>query len=219
MSELSREHEETRQLLPWYLNGTLEGEEFQRVRQHIGACLVCRQELTGLRRQVEFMEMHDQPLTQPEQSFARLMQRIKADNDRHRIRRSISGWVAGIWNPRQGRPVRPAWAYALLLLVTTGVVFLFRGPEPVTYRTLADTRPSSAAGTLRAVFDSSLNLDDFQKLLQECAVTISAGPNSAGAYTLQATAGDDGRQNALTCLRARPVVRFAEPVMGMRSVD
>jgi hypothetical protein len=89
----------------------------------------------------------------------------------------------------------------------------------VTYRTLADAQPLSAAGTLRAVFEGSLNLDDFQKLLHECAVTISAGPNSAGAYTLQATAGDDGRRNALTCLRARPVVRFAEPVMGMRGAD
>lgn len=222
MSELSREHEETRQLLPWYLNGTLEGEELQRVRQHIGACLVCRQELTGLRRQVEFIETYDQPLTQPEQSFARLMRRIKADEDRRRVRR-LPAWIANIGYPWRGRLVQPAWAGALLLLITTGVVFLlYRSPEPVIYRTLADTSPSSAttsAGTLRAVFDGSLNLDDFQKLLNECAVTISAGPNSAGAYTLQAIAGDDGRQNALACLRARSVVRFAEPVMGMRSVD
>lgn len=224
MSELSREHEETRRLLSWYLTGTLEGEELQRVRQHIGACLVCRQELTGLRRQVEFIETYDQPLTQPEQSFARLMRRIKADNNRHRVRRLIAGWVVNIRNRWRGRLVRPTWAYALLLVMTTGVVVLFWSPpQPVTYRTLADAPSSSmkgaASGTLRAVFDGSLNLDDFQKLLHECAVTISAGPNSAGAYTLQAIAGDDGRESALTCLRATPVVRFAEPVMGMRSVD
>lgn len=231
MPVLSREHEETRQLLPWYLNGTLEGEELQRVRQHLGMCLVCRQELTGMRRQAECIEAHDQPLAQPDQSFARLMHRIKADKDRHPFQKLISGWITNAKNrPSRWIVRRPVWAGALLLLVTISIttsgVVLYRGlPEPVTYRTLADTPPASVTSpaterTLRAVFDGSLNLGDFQKLLRECAVTISAGPNSAGAYTLQATAGSsDGRQNALICLRAKSVVLFAEPVMGINSVD
>lgn len=223
MSDLMREHEDTCLLLPWYLNGTLAGEELQRVRQHIGMCLICRQQLTSLRQQVEFIEKHDQPLTPPEQSFARLMHRIKAD----RNPRGISGlmsWrfvstIQNAWQSWSGRP--PVWAVSLLMLmIATGGAFLYQDfSESVAYRTLSDTPaapgPEASVGrTLRVVFDGSLSLDDFHKLLRECGVTISAGPNSAGAYTLRAVAGNDAGQNILTCMREKPAVRFAEPVMN-----
>lgn len=227
MPELTREHEGTCLLLPWYLNGTLEGEELQRVRQHLGTCLVCRQELTSLRRQVEFTEVHDQPLTSSEESFARLMHRIKTDKHPRRIRRLLpERFFNIIKNQWQGwMPYRPVWAVSLLLLTMTSGMLIYQVfSEPAAYRTLSDTTQTpvaelAAERTLRAVFDGSLNLDDFHKLLHECALTISAGPNSAGAYTLQAVAGDDGRQSALTCLRAKSGVRFAEPVMGGPGVD
>jgi hypothetical protein len=222
MSDFAREHEDTRMLLPWYANGTLSGEELQRVRLHIGACLVCRQELTGLQRQVESIGLHDQPAAPPEQSFARLMQRIKSE-DRQRTHTFDSGRVSGLVNSlRQRLSVRPpVWAVSLLLLATvTGGMFLYRDfPQPPAYRTLSDT-PGQFEGTgriLRVVFDGSLSLDDFHNLLRECGVTINGGPNSAGAYTLQ-TLAKDKAPNALACMRSKPVVRFAEPVM-MRGHD
>lgn len=218
MSDLTREHEEARLLLPWYLNGTLAGEESQRVKQHIGGCLVCRQELMSLQQQVEFVGSHDRPLAQPEQSFARLMQRIKTD-DKRQSRTLGSGKIAGMiksaWQSLGARP--PVWAVSLLLLVAVvGGMFLYRDfAQPPAYHTLSETpaAPEAAGRTLRVVFDGSLSLDDFHKLLRECGVAIDAGPNSAGAYTLQTLANDEGA-NALACMRAKPVVRFAEPVMS-----
>lgn len=41
------EHPE--ELLPWYVNGTLEGEELRRLEKHLASCLVCRRELEALR--------------------------------------------------------------------------------------------------------------------------------------------------------------------------
>lgn len=222
MTDLTREHEDTHLMLPWYLNGTLGGEELQRVRRHISTCLVCRQELAGLRRQVEFIETHDRPLTPPEHSFARLMHRIKADEQRQQARGSISGRIANfVNNGWQGWSIRlPAWALSLLVLVAaSGGVFVYQNfSASVVYRTLADAPAASgseitADSTLRVVFDGALSLDDFHKLLRECHVTIADGPNSAAAYTLQAVAGGAGRHHALTCLRTKPAVRFAEPVM------
>lgn len=221
MSDLARAHEDTRLLLPWYLNGTLAGDELQRVRRHIGACLVCRQELAHLRRKVELIEEYDQPLTSPEQSFARLMQRIEADKRRHTKAESILGSLASTIKNRWWSARRPALAVSLLALVaatTAGLLLQQDTSKSVTYRTLADAPAvmtgSSTNGMLRAVFDGSLNLDAFHQLLRECGVTINAGPNSVGAYTLQTLAGGGAQQEALACLRETPVVRFAEPVAG-----
>ena len=37
------------ELLPWYVNGTLEGDELREVEEHLRSCLVCRREVEGLR--------------------------------------------------------------------------------------------------------------------------------------------------------------------------
>jgi len=37
------------ELLPWYVNGTLEGEELLEVEQHLRSCLTCRREVEELR--------------------------------------------------------------------------------------------------------------------------------------------------------------------------
>jgi len=37
-------------LLPWYVNGTLEGDELEGVRRHLGECELCRREAEWLRK-------------------------------------------------------------------------------------------------------------------------------------------------------------------------
>ena len=43
------EHAAVDALLPWYVNGTLRGEELERVEQHVAACPQCRGEVDWLR--------------------------------------------------------------------------------------------------------------------------------------------------------------------------
>ena len=43
------EHTAVDALLPFYVNGTLQGEELDRVRQHVAACDACRREADWLR--------------------------------------------------------------------------------------------------------------------------------------------------------------------------
>jgi Putative zinc-finger len=44
--------------LPWYLNGTLEGEELEEVRLHLEACAGCRDELDATRRAASVFGAH-----------------------------------------------------------------------------------------------------------------------------------------------------------------
>ena len=43
------EHTAVDALLPWYVNGTLRGEELARVKEHLTACDQCRREVDWLR--------------------------------------------------------------------------------------------------------------------------------------------------------------------------
>ena len=43
------QHVQTSELLPWFVNGTLDPEEHTRVERHLADCISCKQELARLR--------------------------------------------------------------------------------------------------------------------------------------------------------------------------
>lgn len=209
-AELQRRHERTWSLLPWYCNGTLEGDEQKLVLGHLNTCLVCRQELARLRREVALVGEYDPVDTPAEHAFDNLMRHIRSGPQSRTgvfIAR-LRSWLAPA--------ARPAWAVPSVLAAVLGAgVYLYAGDgPPARYRTLAEAPPAVPAPErpLRAVFDGALSLNAFHAILSECGVTIEAGPNSAGAYTLRAGAGR--HSSALACLRNRDTVRFAAPAVA-----
>lgn len=50
--------DDMRGMLPWLLNGTLEGDERRRVIQHLSACEACRRELADTRLAAEIFDQH-----------------------------------------------------------------------------------------------------------------------------------------------------------------
>jgi anti-sigma factor RsiW len=51
-------HERTLELLPWLVNGTLEGDERREVEAHLASCPECRSELAATRRAFEVYAAH-----------------------------------------------------------------------------------------------------------------------------------------------------------------
>lgn len=50
--------DDVRGMIPWLLNGTLEGEERRQVQQHLSTCERCRQELADTRLAAEIFDQH-----------------------------------------------------------------------------------------------------------------------------------------------------------------
>ena len=71
------EPEHPEELLPWYANGTLAGEELQAVEDHLRNCAQCRQELAWLQQLRQQIKHIHAPESSPgELARARLMREV-----------------------------------------------------------------------------------------------------------------------------------------------
>lgn len=87
-------HEEAWRLLPWYVNGTLDGSELAAVESHVAACGICRQEIKTWSGFAELLQEEGELAPSAAEGFTRL-------------ERSLSHEVAREAPARPSRPERP----------------------------------------------------------------------------------------------------------------
>jgi hypothetical protein len=177
------------ELLPWYVNGTLAGEEREEVRRALRSSLTCRLEHGRLVRLQELMRQDDAEHAATDRAFERLMSRI------HRQRHWQSAKL---------------WQAAAVLLVACGLAlwgsFEFRS-VPQDFQTLT-TPDVTGAARLRVVFVSVVPEDARQELLATYGLEMAAPPTADGVYTVVVPEGADARAISLA-LRTDARVAFA----------
>jgi hypothetical protein len=173
------------ELLPWYVNGTLAGEEREEVRRALRSSLTCRLEHARLRRLQALMQQDDSEHAATDRAFERLMSRI------HRRR-----------HPR-------LWQAAAALLVACGLALwwsLDLRSVPQDFETL--TTPEDAGlARLRVVFASGVPEDARRELLAAHGLEMTPPPTPDGVYTLVVPEGADARAIS-NALRTDPRVAF-----------
>lgn len=202
------DHRRTSEILPWLVNGTLEGAELEQVERHVAECVRCRRELSSLRalQAAIVSDKHDPALAD---SLVLLRGRLDEleGGRRERLWRGLSrGWrESGPW-------LRAIVAIQAALLMGLAALLLTGQEGPPLYRTLADTTPHVPGEGVVVVFRAESTLGHVNSVLLRIKARVVAGPNTAGAYTLEVPAGD--RASALALLRGDAMVTFAEPTPG-----
>ena len=160
------------ELLPWYVNGTLEGEERELVRSQVLASLTCRKELERLRRLQELMKHDDAEAIATDRAFESLMARIRASE-------------AAPASPAGGI-VQLAIAASLVTAATALAWWWVATPvtAPAPYETLATAQPAAAAAPLRVVFNPGVGEPERQAVFARHRLTAVAPPTAEGVYTL-----------------------------------
>ena len=182
---------EALELLPWYVNGTLAGDEQEFVRQALRTNLTLRIEHDRLVRVRDLMREDDAEHAATGRSFERLMSRIQR---RH------------FWQ-------RPAFwpAAAAIVVAVTGPALWWdsaRQEPPGGFVTLTSQEPGASARQLRVVFAAGVTDEARRALLAAHGLTETAPPTAAGVYTLAPPTSADARAIA-AALRADPRVAFA----------
>ena len=193
------EHAAIDALLPWLVNGTLQGEELERVERHVAACPACRREVDWL-KDVFAACAAMAPLPDAPAAFGGQAART------------------GTWRARaaDGWRVTPPWmrmlmAAQLAALAILGTLLAFDADNEPTYRTLGSaTLPAPSGETIAVMFDPATSEAELRGVINAIGARVVDGPTATHAYVLELPA--DRSSAAVEKLRAVPSVRLAEPL-------
>jgi hypothetical protein len=209
-------HKEAFELLPWYVNETLEEDERREVRSHLSNCLVCRRELAFLEQLDEAVVTSPEVDFAPQRAFASLMQRIET-SEAPVGRRIWASLTSGLHALRSAHPVLRSALLVQAVVILFGIFLLLQVPEPdrtPRFETLSDAGSPVAAepgdARLRVVFAPDVPMSEVQTLLQTGGAHIVDGPSQVGAFAVDVPAAESSAW--LERLRADDRVRFAEPL-------
>lgn len=204
-------HRHAWDLIPWYINGSLDEAGRGGLQRHLEECADCRAELTAQRAILHAMQTRPLVENMPHGSLQKLWARIDAEPAPAAPRKiargagpsRLAGWLTA------------AVVVQALLLGALSVALLKSprdGAGAAPFRTVSTPAPAPGVPGIRAVFAPDMTLGELQALLERAHLHIVNGPSPEGVYTLAtATAHEDAKQ-ALLVLRAHPAARFAEPI-------
>jgi anti-sigma factor RsiW len=201
------EHGEANELLPWLVNGTLDGLERTRVERHVAECVACSQEVDDLRALQAAVALDDDADRQATQALARIKARVHTAESRRGAKRGMQSIVSQ-WG-QTNRWVRYA-VLAQFVLLAVMAAALLQQPTPQYYHSLGAAPKTASPGSgVVVVFNEALAERDMRSLLLRLHARIVDGPSPAGAYTLQVP--QEEQATALALLRHTSSVVFAEP--------
>lgn len=194
---MHEQHLAVLELLPWYVNGTLDAAEKQQVQVHLKQCLVCRDALQSWQFTAECARLGT-PASRFEENWNRLMGRIKQDRippaSRQPIYRKFLGLkmkMAYVWrNLSDAQPVlKGLFAVQLAALVALFSVVIIRDTDtnPQLYRTLSEGDGYSAAASgkhVHLVFTADALEVDVRRIVNGVGGNIIGGPGAVGVYTV-----------------------------------
>jgi anti-sigma factor RsiW len=196
-------HHAAEMLLPWFVNGTLEGAELDSVERHLRECARCQRELDSL-REMQAAYAGGETVQSAAPSFQKLRRRL----DEPQRELGLVARLRGFWQQTQ---LWARWAVVaeLLVILVLGTL-LVSGTQPVSlYRTLgAGERAPHAAGSLVVVFDPRITEVELRRIVRRIGARLVDGPTAANAYVLELPA--ERQAAALKTLRAERAVMLAE---------
>jgi len=181
---LDSAHGEVRDLLPWFLTGTLDETESRLVDAHLQTCAACRGELEW-ERQLREANNVELPGRDVDRAFAALRARLPAHA------RATPSWRERLQAWRESVLPRPWLGWALVaqtaaisvLLVVLASTRAQTADESHTYRALS--RPvSTEPARLVVAFAPHTEVAELRRVLLASGARIVDGPTAADAYIL-----------------------------------
>ena len=206
-------HRATWELLPWLLNGTLDGAELETAQSHLRDCALCQADLAGLRRLRETAAAAN-PQPDPEPALARLMARIDASAGPHHDAAGVDPLEPAV--PRDERPRAandPRWLRRVAiaqcgLIVLLAALLAWPQGKNDAYLGLGDV-PVTQGGAV-VLFRPGTPEQELRRIVRASGARIVDGPTVTDAWVLAVP----GSQSAasLARLRSEPAVLLAEPL-------
>jgi hypothetical protein len=229
-------HQALSQLLPWYVNKTLQDAELKAVETHLGVCLTCKRELIQLQKLAQAV-IQEGTLDSAEQAaFARLKTRLHGQSqplqqqiqpEQHK--NPISGNISHLNGARKQRWINNAASYPALAMaaaILLSITLLM--PQHVendiqlgnSFKTLSDAQPETKnANDIRVVFAENIDEAEKHKILERVHGQIIGSPTTQGVYSIRLDRKIATKDvlEVVALLRKDKDVIFAEPAYALLS--
>lgn len=210
-------HRQCWELLPWFVNGTLNESQVRQVEAHLADCEDCRGEMAQQSLLRQLMRSDEGVLHAPHASLHKVLAQIDRAEDappaepaspaRRPRRMNKSRWLA-----------IAVVAEAACLLVLIGTMSWKTSTERAAprYSTLTSEPASPAQAAARIVFAPTVSVAELNELLHSYEARIVAGPTETGVFTvtLPATLSEAEVAAAIDRMQQDSRVRFAQPAQG-----
>ncbi|MHB8493447.1 MAG: zf-HC2 domain-containing protein [Casimicrobiaceae bacterium] len=191
--------------LPFYVNGTLSGEELALIETHVRSCERCQREV-GWLREIFSALCHVTLAQAPQPARPRPLATPEPLLSPRRRRMQISeSW-------RATRPwMRGLLAAQLAAIAVLGTLLATDGSRDAKYSTLgALNRSAHIPGAIAVIFDPRTPESEIRRAVRDAGARIVDGPTATNAYVLEVPATESSR--AARALRGDRMVRFAQPL-------
>lgn len=192
-------HREIADLIPWYANGTLSGDERAGLEKHLNECLPCRAALRGERRIRGLVRGQDDVPLSAEHGFSDLLRRIDANDGRAA--------------PFRLGP-RFAWGAAIVgaaifgWLLVSGPLTPEAGDAAAPFMTQTDGT-STGVNRIDIIFADTIDEAEILGIIEFPGARIVGGPSELGRYTVTiADSSEDELSQLIDRLSEDPRVRF-----------
>jgi anti-sigma-K factor RskA len=190
-------------LLPFYVNGTLRGEELASVEQHVRACEQCQNEVAWLRKTFAALAadglLEEAPSVVPSAA-------PRFENGGRQL-----NWTGRIQREFRTTHSWTRWLLAaqLAAIAVLGTLLATDTRDVASYRTLGVTNASAQLhDTIAVMFDPGITESEMQRIVLGVDGRIVDGPTSTEVYVLEIPA--ERADQALQALRSDRGVRLAE---------
>lgn len=204
------EHQEVWDLLPWYVNHSLDPAEQDFVRKHVKTCVTCRIEINQQQQLLEKIQQPDLLQQVSQVSFAQLKKRMQEQSKPSQEQKIFSHQFLGF--------VKYTALAASLLLLAMPFMLNLPTDDPELkgdYRTLANPAEGEHKNNIiRIVFAEHSGTEQIETILNGVSGHIIKGPSKNGIYEVQIgnrQANSLEINDAISQLRKNSLVVFAEP--------
>lgn len=198
-------------LIPWYVNGTLDDAERRAVEAHMAANPSFRTEVAEQTRLAKTVASLDSMDVEMERSLSAIRQQIQAEAPQTRSPEinSIGSAVRRLakllrWDAKILIPLG-AVAASIVLLV---VALPFTTSQDPSYTTLTSPTTVTDVPQLRVKVSGDATEIELRRLFMTHELQVIDGPSATGVYTLETSPGGDADEIAAALLQS-PQIEFA----------
>jgi len=197
------DHNQIQELLPWFINGTLNEVEHEAVSAHVDSCEICRLEINSL--------IHIASLFDSAQDSRQVAPALVNEANLQDFLDALPSQTPSR-NPKSSSRNRYLATYAVACTFLVSAILTFNLLNPaVTYRTLSAPQSviGNPAGVIQIVFKPDATEQVIRSVLHGDQRSVLEGPSKLGVYRVALSAGDNPEVH-LARLRMNPDILFVE---------